>query len=255
MKNSKSIGITIMLLVIFGSTADCQQSKSTGQSVSLNFLQIKEGLNHGLVFRGPGLQYSRYWQWENDWKIVNYEANIGFAYLEARGIGAGNIHLMAGRISYLRKIGNSKKLSAGLSFTSEYNYELYPDLQSGYSFWFTHYSVGGVLSCPFQLGKNQFNLNFHTSLMGLTSRPPAERDAYFYDLNLGDVIRFVHQDFRFGSWDRYNQTGLEIKWQPKPSSRLAITYVLNYYGYYKGPEISMLDQAFKLTFVPKKYAQ
>lgn len=251
MKNIKLIGITLLLVAAFGTDAACQQIKSKEQSLSLNFLQVKEGLNYGLVFRGPGLQYGRYWQWENESQIIGYQADGGLCFTESRGIIGFNLHLMPVRASYLRKIGTAKKLSLGLSITGEYNWQMYPDLQSGYSFWFTHFSLGGMASYPFEAGENRFVLKLHTSLLGITSRPPEERDEYFFDLSFWDVVRFLHQDFQFGSWNSFNQTGLEIKWQPKPSSRLAFAYGLNYYGYYEKPRITLFDQSVGIIFLPK----
>ncbi|MEK7253615.1 MAG: hypothetical protein AAB316_02630 [Bacteroidota bacterium] len=251
MKNLKTIGFSFLLAAAFGATAFCQSTRSSEQSLVVNFLQIKEGLNHGLVFRGFGLQYQRLWEWENDQRLVSYEAGIGLAAPTSRGIIGAQLHLLPGRVSYLRKTGGVRDLAAGLFFTGEYNYQMYPDLQSGYSFWLTHYSVGGALAYPFEAGGQLFEVKFRTTLLGATSRPEVERGEYFFDASLGDMVRYLHQDFQFGTWNRYNQTGLEIRWQPKADARLAFAYGMNYYGYFKQPRLTMIDQSLKLIFLPK----
>jgi hypothetical protein len=129
---------------------------------------------------------------------------------------------------------------------------MYPDLQSGYSFWFTNFSIGGALRYSFNMKENHFDLSFHTTLLGLTSRQPVYDDPYFYDLSFGYAVKFVHEDLTFGSWGSYIQSELELRWRPKADSRLAWAYSFQYYGCYTEPMLTMLNQTIKLIILPKK---
>jgi len=241
----------IIVLILSADIANSQMEKSHFQAISLNFLQIKEELNYGMVFQGPGLGYAYSAQWQNDKHRIQYEGRITFSTPLTRGIIAASFNIVPVRLDYLFKVGSDKAFSIGPYFTMEYNYEIYPDLQSGYSYWLTHFSLGGALNYSFDIQQHQFDLIFHTTLLGITSRNPVYDDPYFFDLGLGYVLGYLHQDFQFGSLNRYNQSELEIRWQPKSLSRLAFEYAFQYYGYFDEPELTMLNQSIKLLILPK----
>ena len=244
--------VIVLGLILSVNLASSQITKSHVHQVSLNFLQIKDEMNYGLVFRGLGIGYTYSAQWQNEKRLLEYEARLSYSLMDTREIIAGSFNVVPVRLGYLLKTGTQSKLCVGPFFTTEYNYELYPDVQSGYSFWFTHFSLGSVLSYSFNLQKNLFDLSFHTTLLGITSRQPVYHDPYFFDLNPWYVLRFVHQDFQFGSLDQYNQSELEIRWQPKAKSRLALAYALQYYGYFDSPKLTMINHSAKLIILPKK---
>jgi hypothetical protein len=241
----------IIVLILSADIANSQMEKSHFHAISLNFLQIKEELNYGMVFHGPGLGYAYAAQWQNDKNRIQYEGRITFSTPLTRGIIAASFNIVPVRMDYLFKLGSEKAFSIGPYFTMEYNYELYPDLQSGYSYWLTHFSLGGVLNYSFDVKQHQFDLLFHTTLLGFTSRNPVYDDPYFFDLGLGYVLGYLHQDLQFGSLNRYNQSELEIRWQPKSLSRLAFEYTFQYYGYFDEPKLTMLNQSIKLIILPK----
>jgi hypothetical protein len=229
-----------------------QETKTHDHSVVVNFLQIKEELNYGLAFKGPGLGYAYSAQWQNEKRILDYEGRFSINFPMTRDILAGSFNVVPVRLDYLFKTGSENKLCIGPYFIAEYNYETYPDLQSIYSFWFTNFSLGGALKYSFNLKKNLIDISFHTTLLGLTSRNPVYDDPYFGDQSFAYALKFVHQDLTFGSWGRYNQSELEIRWQPNAGSRLAYAYSFQYYGYFDEPSLTMLNQTVKLIILPKK---
>ena len=246
---------TILLftgLILSAGVASSQMTRSHFSSISLNFLQIKEEANHGLVFRGPGLGYAYSSQWQNEKYLIGYEGRIFLEVPFTRGIVAASINFVPVRLDYLFKIGNENNLCLGPFFTMDYHLESYPDLQSGYSYWFTHYSLGGALNYSFNLRENHFDLAFHTTVLGITSRQPVYDDPYFYDLGLDIILQNVHHDFQPGSFNRYNQSELELRWYPKGFSRLAFAYTFQYYGYFEEPELTILNQSIKLIILPNK---
>jgi len=242
----------ILGLILLSAVARPQEIKTHENAISLNFLQIKEQANYGLVFKGPGLGYAYSARWENEKRAMVYEGRFSFSTPITRDIIGASINLVPVRFDYLFKTGVEAKVCIGPYAIMDYNYELYPDLQSGYSYWFTNFSLGGAVKYSFKMNENQFNLHFHTTLLGLTSRQPVYDDPYFFDLSFGDIVQFVHQDMQFGSWGSYNQSEIEITWQPRSDSRLAYSYAFQYYGYYPEPAITMLNQTIKLIILPKK---
>jgi len=139
----------------------------------------------------------------------------------------------------------------GPSLIADYNYQFNPDLHSGHSFWFTHYSFGGMMQYNHKIGRQLFAFSLNTSLFGITSRQPEYHDPYFWDLSAGDIVKYFHQDLHFGSWNEYNCSELEIRWVPAGNSRFLFSYEINYMGYYREPKLSFLNQSLKLIIQPK----
>ncbi|MDP1728338.1 MAG: hypothetical protein Q8M15_16260 [Bacteroidota bacterium] len=63
-----------------------QKTKIHYQIYSVKYIQIKEALNYGLVFRGPGFCYQPVWQLENEKRVINYQARLAYSFLEAKEI-------------------------------------------------------------------------------------------------------------------------------------------------------------------------
>ncbi|MDP1728339.1 MAG: hypothetical protein Q8M15_16265 [Bacteroidota bacterium] len=161
------------------------------------------------------------------------------------------MNLIPAQIGCLFKPFKNKAVCIGPLLTAEINYQFYPDLHSGYTFWFTHYGLCALFSYPFRVTEHQFKHSLSSSVLGFTSRPKPERNSSFYDLGITYALDIVHSNLQFGSLNRYNQSGIEIRWQRKPSSVLAIAYALDYYAYYKVPRIFMLNQSLKFIMLPK----
>lgn len=247
--NKFTIIVPAMLLIC--SYSYSQELKTHEHAVMLNFLQIKEEMNYGLVFRGPGLGYTYSASWENSRRIIDVEPRVDLTVPFAKGIIAASFNLVPVMFDYLFKMGKAGRIRVGPYAIAEYNYELYPDLQSGYSFWYTNFSLGGVATGYFNLNKNRFDISLHTTLCGFTSRQPVYDDPYYFNLSLGDIVRFVHQDLQFGSFGTYNNSEIELRWTHDRQSRLAYGYCIRFYGYFNEPSLMMIDQAVKLFILPK----
>lgn len=244
--------VFIIGLILLAGLARSQETKLQTHTVALNFLQIKDQMNYGLVFRGPGLGYAYTAQWQNPKRIMAYEGRFTLLAPLARGVVAMAYNVVPVRFDYLFKTGADGKVCVGPYAILEYNYELYPDLQSGYSFWFTNYSLGCALTGWFKIKKSRIDLSMHVTAFGFTSHQNEIEDPYFFNLSFSDAIRYVHQDFQFGSFNLYNQTELEARWLPRPESRLAYACSFQYYGYADQPALNMLNMILKLIILPKK---
>jgi hypothetical protein len=246
---------TLILVIgffVLSLSARPQEIKSHDHQIAINFLQIKEELNYGLVFKGPGLGYQYTAEWRNQNRLLRYEGGISFNFPMTRGILAGSLNLVPVRFSYLFPAKPEGKFSIGPYAVAEINYEIYPDLQSIYYFWFTNYSIGCVAERKFNVRSSSLDLSISVTAFGLTSRADYIDDPYFNEVGFSEFVSDINSDLRFGSWNMYNVSELEFRWTPNSGSRLAYAYAFQYYGYYDDPRLTMINQSVKLIFLPEK---
>ena len=96
-------------LILSASIASSQMNKSHFHAVTLNFLQIKEELNYGIVFRGPGLGYAYSAQWQNDKNFIDYEGRLSLSVPVTREIIAASFNVVPVRLDYLFKMGTNNR--------------------------------------------------------------------------------------------------------------------------------------------------
>jgi hypothetical protein len=248
----KTLNVLTGFLMLMG-MARSQETNIQTHTIYLNYLQIKEQMNYGLVFKGPGVGYAYTDQYQNKKRIFAYEGRFNFSVPITRDILAMSFSVVPLKLDYLFRTGSEGKVCVGPYLITEYNYQLYPDLQSGYSFWMTQYSLGAAVTGWFPVKKSRLDLSLHTTLLGITSRQTEFEDPYFFDLSFGYAMKYVHQDFQFGSWDTYNETELDVKWTPKESSRLAYAYSLEILSYGQVPTLTMINNTIKFIILPKKF--
>ena len=229
-----------------------QETKLQTHTVVVNLLAIKDQENSGLVFRGPGLGYAYSALWQNENRILQYEGRFCFSAPMSKGIVGMSLNLVPARFDYKFKVGPAGNIQIGPYAIAEYHYETYSDLHSGHAFWFSHYSLGFTVSDWFHVKKSRIDLSLHATVFGLTSRSPEIDDPYFFDEGIGEMMSDLHQDMQFGSWDSYLQAEFEARWTPKDDSRLAYAWSFQYYGYFKEPTLTMINNSIKLIFLSKK---
>ena len=73
----KKLQFTLLFIIILklGFTQDTVRHRSS--FISLQNLQIKEGANFGLVFRGPAFDYGMHWRYKFNKHLLTYEYEIG----------------------------------------------------------------------------------------------------------------------------------------------------------------------------------
>lgn len=245
----KTIFSSLVCLLLALSLHGQQKQAERTTLLSAAFLQFSEGANFGLVFSGPGLTYGLNWDCATDKRLVSYHFNLGFGALFSKGILGARFYLKPADLSYLLRIND--RLSAGPVLKWEYNYNVYPDLQSGFDYWFTNISLGLGARYDLSLGDAGLRLGLHSSLAGLTSRQEAYRDPYFYDLGLGHALRHLHQDLAFGSFGSFLVGGFEALWTPSPGARHSFGYAMDYYGYFKSPGLTVLNHSVKMVIRSK----
>lgn len=247
----KRIAILVSCLMVLCGMTTAQTNHTHRHMLTINHLQVKESLNYGLVFKGPGLGYMYSSLWENDRRVMEYTGVLSLNVPLTRGIISGSVNLVPARLDYRFKFDPEGKVTLGPYVSLDYNMMIYPDLQSGYLFWLTNYSLGGVLSGWFSSKESRFDLCLHFTVLGLTSRTKPYDNPYFFSGSFGELIGDLHSNLTFNP-GQYTVNEIELRWTPKPSSRLAYGYSFRYHGYFQEPELNMINHSVIIHFLPKK---
>lgn len=247
----KSINLLFLIFLII-TVAKAQEKTNISQSYfSTGFKQIKESANFGLVFSGANINYGHYWESLKNNRIFSIENEIGVSIPFSKGIPALDIYFKPAEISYLFCSNGKNTFAAGPLVKFEYNYTLYPQLQSAFDYWFTNFSMGINSLFNFNIAGQSLSAKLKFTLLGITSRQPESRNPYWYDIGFKHAIKHLNSDFEFSTLNKYFTTDFELAWKPKPGSRITWAYCFNYSGYFEAPEISMISHNIKLTFNPK----
>jgi hypothetical protein len=243
--------IQLISLSVFSIVALSQDPvKFSVKKIQIHFIQIKEGLNFGLVFSGPQFSYNQDWIWEkenSEWQMgTKIGAGILFSH-EIPGICATFIPL---EFKYYRKIAGIP-LQLGFYASPEYRYQLYPDLQSGFDYWLSILSIGPSLKYQQAFSNIHLDAELNTSLFGFTSRPDDYRDPYFYDLGFTYAVKHLNSEFQSGSLGTFNRTKLTVAISSKKIPQLRIAYQFEYLGYYQEPRYSITGHGISIIFKPK----
>lgn len=245
---------TILPLIALLFVMECpaqDQEISSNFYFSTGFKQIKENANFGLVFSGVNVKYGHYWAKKENNRIFSIENEIGVSIPFSKGIPALDIYLKPAEISYLFCTSGKNTFAVGPLVKFEYNYTLYPQLQSAFDYWFTNISLGVNTLYNFTVAGQSLSARLKFSVCGFTSRQPDYRNPYWYDIGFKHAIKHLNADFEFSTLNKFNTTDFELSWKPKPASRITWAYCFNYSGYFETPEISMVCHNLKLTFNPK----
>lgn len=249
----KTLKIVLLLSIVATSSLAQYNVTNRNSFLSTGLIQIKESANFGLVFKGPDINYGMIWDIKNEKTRITYEYELGLGILFSRKIPALGFYLKPIDFAYMFRIPLKKSnLFIGPSLKYEYNYNLFPDLQSGFDYWFTNFSLGLNALYDFNYQSSSFRIKLNSSLIGFVSRQPDYRNPYYYDLSFKYAISHLNQDLTFGSLNSFNTTTLEILWKSNPKSRLTIGYLLKYSGYYQNPEISMVSNNIKIIINKKQ---
>lgn len=225
-----------------------QKPPSKRHSISLKteFIQLKDQFNYGLVFNGLnlGIDYSFTKSFGNG--LLEYGAGLGFGANYNKGIGL-SWRLKPIDIFYGRKI-NAKNIYPGAYFASNYQWQLYPELQSGHMFWFTAIEIGPQIVVELPYKARTIKVTFSNSIAGLNSRPVPATELYYYSLQVADFFSNGHQNLKFGTYNRFNHTRLKIELVKKAHKRLGFAYIFEYFGYYQNPKINIMNHALQLKW-------
>jgi len=180
----------------------------------------------------------------------SYSADLSFGPSYKNGIGLlwqfKPIDVFYGfRIS----LKNKHQIYIGPYFHAAYNWELFPELQSGHMFWFSSFEIGPKLSWSFPLKTKQIKLRFSNSLMGFTSRPEVDTETHFYSLKFSDFASNPHSNLQFGFNNLFNHTMLGLETKVSKSQRFSLGYQFEYFGIYDSPTLSYTEHSVNLKWI------
>ncbi len=257
----KAIFLILLALFIFGSgelraqhealnsTQTSDWKKAHFISFKTQFFQIKDGFNYGLAHSGLNLAAGYSFEKTSEKRSFSYAADLAFGANFNKGVGLA-WHLKPVEFFYGYRVNKSESwpVILGPYFSTNYHWQLYPELQSGHMFWFTALEVGPRVILSKAHKNRTFLLRFSNSFAGLTSRPEPATESYFYSLGLGDFIENAHSDLKFGFNDLLNHSILEIEMLPKPGKRLSLAYEFEHFQYHKNPKWSYITHSFNLKW-------
>jgi hypothetical protein len=218
----------------------------------LGFKQIKEDANFGLVFNGPQAIYKHSWIHSKKNTIFIMENEIGICIPFSKGIPALDVYLKPAELSWLFLNKGINNLAVGPMVKLEYNYTLYPQLQSAFDYWFTNLSLGMNARYTFNIAGKPAIASLKTSLCGFTSRQPEYRNPYFYDIGFNHALNHLNSDFEFSTVSKYSTSNFELSWKPKPESLFSLAYSFNFAGYFEAPELLIVHHSINVVFNPKR---
>jgi len=243
----KPLKLTVFLMLICTLGSAQEKTITRNSFFTAGYNQIREDANFGLIFRGPGLNYGMSWNIGNEKRYLSCQYELGVGVLFSKQIPALGFFLKPVDLAFMIKIPlAANRLYVGPEIKLEYNYELYPDLQAGFDYWFTNTSLGIRAVYDFNYKKSSFRIKLNTSLAGFISRQEAYRNPYFYDIGFKYAIEHLNKNLHLGSFDDFNVSGLEVLFKPDNNSGLTFGYFLDYSGFYNDPTITILNQGVKL---------
>ena len=231
------------------SAQNAKSDKSHYLSFKPQFIQIKEAANYGYVFNGLNLSLNYSFELENDQRISAYSPSIAFGALYKKGIALAfqirPIDLFYGfRLHKIKPF----KFYLGPYMALNYQWQLYPELQSGHMFWFTAMEIGPKIATSFDFNSRAFKATFSNSLAGWISRPELETEEYFYSLTIPDYIQNAHEGLTFGFNDLFNHTKISIESLTRNARVISLGYQFEYFVHYKHPELSFMIHGINLKW-------
>lgn len=251
-KKYKIKWIVLLVTLIFIANLTAQDSlrfNTHSLTLKTQFFQIKDKLNYGLVFNGLNLvgRYSLEKSLGKTMFIYTPEFSFGVNYNKGIGLSWGFVPI---DFFYGYKIKKSvtRPLIIGAYFCTNYNWQLYPELQSGHMYWFTSIEIGPQLILSLPIRNRKIKITFSNSLAGLNSRPAPATETYFYSLRFSDFVSNAHSNLQFGSYNLFNHTNFEIELRSNKKKRLSIAYEFEFYGYYEEPKLNYPSHSFNLKW-------
>jgi hypothetical protein len=244
---SKSLLFQVLLINLilgFGLPANSQSVHSI--SFKPQYFQIKESFNYGLVHDGLnlGVEYTLTKRTENI--MFSYSPEFSFGINYAQGVGMA-WYLQPVDIFYGWKIGKHN-LFIGPYFSMNYQWQLYPELQSGHLYWYSSFELGPQLMLDVFIGQTKLNIMFSNVFLGWVSRPEPQptNEVYFYSLAASDWIGNAHQDLTFGFNNLFNNTILKIELDS--DRKVKWGYEFNYFGYFEDPKVQYMSHAITMKW-------
>lgn len=226
----KRIGVISLLLsaisLCYGDSLCDGEDLSHKLSVGIDYVQIKEGENLGMVFSGPELRVNYFLEKGFRQIAIDYKAGISAAGLFSHGMTGYSIEFIPGEVGVDGIIygDSNNKLNIGGVTGLKYHWQMYPDLHNSQLF--------GECEIPLDLrveyNYKRFGLKWQNSIMGFVGSLPMH-DPYFYSLSFSEFVFKPVQEIRCRSFGRYNHSQMSISWSPVKEDKHTFILSMEYF--------------------------
>lgn len=241
----------LLLLLLFPSYLFAQEVEISNHSIyfKTQFNQIKDVFNYGLVNRGVTLSGGYSFEHSSVKNSLIYSPDFSFGSNFNKGIGA-SLSFQPVNLFYGFRInpGTETMWFLGPYVSANYQWELYPQLQSGQMFWFSTFETGPELKWDMPINHRTFKFMLSCSLIGWASRPEMATEKTFYSFEFTDFVKNAHSNLSFGSSRLFNHTNLEIQMMNNPEKKLSFAYEFEYFGYYRSPKFNNIIHSINLKW-------
>lgn len=246
MKNLFYNCIIIFLLTpyVFFSQWLSKSESNHSLNFSLALSQVKDDFNYGLVYSGINLSAEYQYSSVTKKEYFEYLSRIYFGANYNKGIGI-TFGAIPGHLFYGVNVkqDNINSIFVGGFLNANYNWQLYPELQSGHMFWVSSLELGPEIKYILRTGENNVKICLRNSLAGFVSRPSPNTETHFYTLNFYDFVVNANKNLKFGSLNLFNHTMLEVEYNNLSWTSISLNYKFDYFIYNISPGIKFLNHS------------
>jgi hypothetical protein len=210
--------------------------------VVVGVLQLKDGLNLGMVFNGVQFEYRYGVQWQINTHEIQYQPRFGVGIGFKRGMMITQIHFAPVNVTWTMPVyeQNGHTIRIGANLITDYNYQLLEDLHDAPLFWTAEIGVSPVIHYSYQWNNKQIRVVIQNSLMGFTSHFQGY-DPYFWQKTFKDAFVKPHTGLKFGSYNHYNHTTVAFEFVPNILKKHSLVYEFDYLGLFYGNKFGRIN--------------
>ncbi len=219
--------------------------------IGLDWQQIDEDYNHGLIFDGAeltlGYGYTKYFSESK----LDLESKLKFGFSESHEVLGFNISFQPIKVFYglEAKYNDEFVVYYGLAFKSDYILALYPDLQMGHDFWISSFQLAPAINAGYSFDKDKLNFRLSLAALGLYSRPSVKKDEYNYSLALSDILSDMHSNMKFGTIGLATDLSFGVEYVfDKLQPDYSISYDFRYLLYFEEPKLRYLYHGMSFNY-------
>jgi len=212
------------------------------------YLNIKDGYNYGLAHRGLNLAGAYTLSLEHGKNRFTYDNEIAFGVNYNQGLGmAWTFKPFDFYYGFNLNKNSDLRLLLGPYLSGFYQWQLYPELQSGHMLWFSSYEAGLKFGLSHPIKNKLLSATLASSFLSLTSRPQESPETYFYSLTFSDFVSNVHSNMKFGSLGSYMHYQVHLALSGLGKS-FSIGYQFEFMAYTDYPEYQYLIHSINMIW-------
>ena len=217
-------------------------------SFVVGFLQLKDGLDLGMVFNGIQLEYRYGLHLDINGHEITYQPKLGAGITFSKysipdnKMERSQIHFAPVNVTWTMPAydHNGHTIRAGANFITDYNYQYCEDLHDAPLFWTCEIGFSPVIRYSYQWDNKRISAALRNSLLGFTSHIQGY-DPYFWQITWKDVFVKPHKELKFGSFNDYNHTNVSVEFFPNISKMSSFAYEFDYLGFFSGNKFDRIN--------------